>query len=321
MSTVPGVIARPYRADGDADWWAVRDLLVRSHAGVPPGWNWDVRRWDGSRFHNEVPALPAWFEALTRVWESGDGRLVGVVHPEGGPGEAFLQLDPDARALQVDMLAWAEGALAIQEDGRPVLGVFAWDYDLPRRALLRERGYEELQAGGWQRRLRFGAWELPPVPPTPGYRLRTTGEPTLDDDAARMAALLNAAFGRTIHTTAEYRTFATCSPSFRHDLNLVAEAPDGSFAAHVGLTLDEVNRHGIIEPVCTHPDHRRHGLGLALILDGLRRLRDLGAATCSVETGDMEPANALYRAVGFTEEYRGHTWRWDPLAGEAARRG
>jgi hypothetical protein len=27
-----------------------------------------------------------------------------------------------------------------------------------------------------------------------------------------------------------------------------------------------------------------------------------------VETGDMEPANALYRVCGFTEEYRGHDY-------------
>ncbi len=74
---------------------------------------------------------------------------------------------------------------------------------------------------------------------------------------------------------------------------------------------DEVNRHGIIEPVCTHPDHTRRGLATALILDGLGRLRDLGAVTASVDTGDMGPANALYRSIGFTESYRGRTWRRD----------
>ena len=29
----------------------------------------------------------------------------------------------------------------------------------------------------------------------------------------------------------------------------------------------------------------------------------------------MEPANALYRSIGFTEEYRGHTWRAERRAG------
>jgi predicted N-acetyltransferase YhbS len=129
-----------------------------------------------------------------------------------------------------------------------------------------------------------------------------------------MASLLNAAFGRTIHSGAEYRTFVSRSPSFRHDLNLVAEAPDGSFAAHVGVTYDEANRHGIFEPVCTHPDHRRNGLAQALMFEGLRRLRAAGAATAQVETGDMGPA-ALYVTCGFGEEYRGDVWRWQSRTG------
>jgi ribosomal protein S18 acetylase RimI-like enzyme len=317
-------VARPYRTDADgaatagsdADWWAVRELLVRSHAGSPPGWNWDVRRWDGSRFHNEVPALPAAMAAAIGVWEAADGRLAGAVHGEGGPGEAYLELDPDWRHLQPAMLDWAEAHLAAEDaDGRRVLEVPARDYDLPLRELLRERGYEERQAGTWLRRLRFGAGESSPgrvleaPEAAPGYALRATAEATLDADCGQMAALLNASFGRSTHTAGEYRTFVTRSPSFRHDLNLVAVAPDGSFAAHAGFTVDEANRHGIIEPVCTHPDHRQRGLGRALILEGLRRLRDLGAATCDVETGDMVPANALYRSIGFSEEYRGHTWR------------
>jgi mycothiol synthase len=314
VTTRATLASRPFRTDDDADWWAVRELLVRSHQASPPGWNWDVRRWDGSRFHREDPRLPGWFSAATRLWEAGDGRLVGAVHPEG-PDEIFLELDPDFRGLEGELLDWAEANRAADTNGRRVLELFAWDYDLSRRELLRERGYEELQAGGWQRRLRFGGWEIERPGATPGYRLRSTGEDTLDGDAARMAALLNAAFGRTIHSAAEYRTFATASPSFRHDLNLVAEAADRSFAAHVGLTLDEVNGHGIIEPVCTHPGHRRQGLARALILEGLKRLRDQGATTCSVETGDMEPANALYRAIGFTEEYRGHSWRPEYRAG------
>lgn len=306
---------RPYRTDpagSDADWQAIRELLVRSHAGSPPGWNWDVRRWDGSRFHSELPELSPAMAAGIGMWEAPDGRLVGAVNGEGGPGEAYLQLDPDWRELQPAMLDWAEAHLAATDgDGRRVLEVPAWDYDLPLRALLRERGYEELAAGTWLRRLRFGprtpSLEAPGV--EAGYVLRATAEASPDADCGRMAALLNASFGRSIHTAVEYRTFVTRSPSFRHDLNLVAVAPDGSFAAHAGFTLDGANRHGIIEPVCTHPDHRQRGLGRALILEGLRRLRDLGAATCDVETGDMVPANALYRSIGFSEEYRGHLWR------------
>lgn len=310
MTSSPAASARPFRADTDDDWWAIRELLVRSHAASPVSWNWDVRRWDGSRFHNEVPELPTWFTDGIGLWEDASGRLVAAVHAEGG-GEAFLELDPDWRHLQPAMLDWAEARLAAARDGRRILEVPAWDYDLPLRTLLRERGYEETAEELWIRRLRFGGWTVPGAPVAAGYEARTTSPETLDADATRLAALLNAAFGRTLHSAPEVRTFMTRSPSFRHDLNLVAVAPDGSFAAHVGLTFDESNGHGIVEPVCTHPDHRRHGLAQALMLDGLRRLRDLGAATCSVETGSMAAANALYRSIPFTEEYGGHAWRID----------
>jgi GNAT superfamily N-acetyltransferase len=141
-----------------------------------------------------------------------------------------------------------------------------------------------------------------------GYTLRST-RPNDEDDCQRVADLLNAAFNRTFHTAKEFCMFATHSPSFRHDLNLVAEAPIGSFAALVGVTYDEANCRGIFEPVCTHPDHRRKGLARALMVEGLHRLKALGATDVYVETGDAVPANELYDAVGFAEAYRGHVWR------------
>ena len=129
------------------------------------------------------------------------------------------------------------------------------------------------------------------------------------DDCKRIAAVLNAGFDRTFHTDLEYATFVTKSPSFRHDLNLVAEAPDGSFACHVGVTYAEANGYGIFEPVCTHPDHRRKGLARGLMFEGLRRLKALGAADVYVGTGDAIAANELYESIGFAEAYKGYTWR------------
>ena len=103
--------------------------------------------------------------------------------------------------------------------------------------------------------------------------------------------------------------FTRLAPSFCPDIDLVAVAPDGTFASYVGVPFDDVNRRGIFEPVCTHPDHRRHGLAQALMQEGLLRLRARGAADVIVETGDMEAANALYASLGFTEAHRGYVWK------------
>ena len=141
-----------------------------------------------------------------------------------------------------------------------------------------------------------------------GYIMRTT-RPGDMNDCERMADLLNAAFKRNIHSAKEYHTFTTQSPSYRSDIDLVAEAPDGSLAANAGMIYDEDNRFGLFEPVCTHPDHLRKGLASTLMFEGLHRVRDLGATDLYVGTGDQVAANALYETIGFTEVYKGYYWR------------
>jgi len=303
----PPTRSRPYA--GDADFWRVRALLLETYPITPTEWNWEIRRWDGHRFHR-APSDPQLGEEYPAcLWETTDGRLVAAAHDDGG-GEAALQLHPDFRHLEEEMVAWVETNLAAagQDGVHRRLQVYAHDYDSPRRRLLARRGYEPVEGTGVMRRLRLGQRPLPEPGEVSGYLLRPT---RLGDggEYGRLADLLNAGFGRTFHTAAEYRNFVEGSPSFRHDLNLIAEAPGGSFAAHVGLTYDEVNRRAIVEPVVTRPDHRRRGLARALMLEGCRRVRALGATDVYVGTGDAVAANELYEAVGFTEAYVGRTWR------------
>jgi mycothiol synthase len=312
---VPGdttlrILDRPFR--DEADFWRVRDLLIETYPITPVDFNWDIRRWDGRRFHNEDVTLnPRWSEQI-HLWETEAGRLVGVVNPEGS-GDVHLQLHPDFRHLEADMIAWAEAHLSAPVDASDPgkgtqLQLFVFEYDAPRRRLLEARGYEKTPWGGVTRRLRLGNWPLPTPVIAEGYTLRTT-RPGDERDFQGVADLLNAAFNRTFHTAGDYRAFTTHSPSYRHDLDLLAEAPDGTLAALVGVTYDALNRRGIFEPVCTHPDHRRRGLAQALMFEGLHRLKALGATDVYVGTGDAVAANALYESVGFTEAYHGYIWQ------------
>lgn len=304
------ISSRPMQSDND--FWRVRNFLVATYPVIPLGFNWDVRRWDGSRFHDESLSWEKRFKGRVQLWETGDGKLVAVVNPEG-KGDAHLQLRPEFRHLEAEMIAWAEAHLAnVNEDGKQQLEIFVFDYDLQRQANLKERGYIKSDAGGVTRRLQLAnhALETPQI--AEPYTLRTT-EPNDLANCQRIADLLNAAFNRNFHTAIEFQNFTRFAPCYRPDLDLVAIAADGTFASYVGIAYDEVNRHAAFEPVCTHPEHQRHGLAQALMQEGLLRLRELGAVDVIVDTGDMIPANRLYDGIGFVEVCKGNYWckRWN----------
>jgi mycothiol synthase len=304
--TAPLITSRPMQTN--EDFWRMRTLLIDTVPITPIGFNWDMRRLDGKRFYSSDLEADRLLGRPVQLWEAADGELVGYVLSEGA-GDAHLQVHPDYRYLEEEMITWAEAYLsAPDEDGRSGLEMVVQEYDAHRQRLLAGRGFEKMPYGGMSRYLRLGKGEIPEPAIAEGYTLRTT-HPTDLADCQRIADLLNAAFNRDFHNAEEYQNFARCAPSFRQDLDLVMVAPDGSFAAYVGIPYDEANRRGIFEPVCTHPAHQRKGLARALMLEGLHRLKAIGAVDATVDTGDMVPANALYSAMGFTEAYRAYVWR------------
>lgn len=289
------------------DWWRIREFILDTYPITPTGFIWENRRWEGWRFHQERPVPVRRLREVIRIWES-NGRIVGAAHPEGN-GDVHLQVHPDFRFLEWAMYEWAEDRLSLPNpdgNGRTIT-TFAYDYDSLRQRVLLERGWEQLADGGATRHLRLGDQYLEPTPRIDGYTLRATraSDPSV---AQRMADVINAGFNTDLHTATALDTFMTKSPTFAHDLNLVAESPDGSFAAHVGGTYDERNRRGLVEPVCTDPAHRRRGLAKALVFEVISRFRKLGAADVYVDTGDNEPADAFYESAGFTESYHGNVW-------------
>ena len=307
MMTPPSPSTTSRALRNDNDWWRIRDFILDTYPITPVGFIWENRRWEGLRFHQERPVPVRRLRELVRIWES-DGRIVGAAHPEG-QGDVHLQVHPDFRHLEPAMYEWAENRLSLpSQDGRGrAITTFVFDYDSLRQRVLLERGWEQLAAGGATRHLRLGDQCVQPTPRIDGYTLRSTrvSDPNI---AQRMADVINAGFNTDLHTATALNTFMTKSPTFTHGLNLVAENPDGSFAAHVGGTYDEHNRRGIIEPVCTHPNHRRQGLARALILELFHRFKTLGVTDVYVDTGDDESANAFYESAGFTESYHGTVW-------------
>ena len=90
------------------------------------------------------------------------------------------------------------------------------------------------------------------------------------------------------------------APLYRRDLDVVAVAPGGEVAAFGTVWFDDVLRTAAFEPVGTAPEHQRRGLGRAVMAEGLRRARRLGA-TMAYVSSYSPAAHALYAAAGFTQ--------------------
>jgi mycothiol synthase len=263
---MPGeeVTGRPMR---EHDWPRVRELLIDVLPRSAPGFVWEVRRWDGWRWYEVEPAWDPRRETTAHVWEAADGRLVGAAFPEGH-GDVNLQVDPRWRSIEDRMLAWAEASVAVPDGSGRRLTMAVRDYDVGRQQLLERRGWrrtDDRAVTFWQR---LGEHPIAVPSIAGGYVLRSLrpGDPA---DHARLADLLKSAFVLSDRVAAESITFERFAPGFRADLHLFAEASDGSFAAHAAVTYEPIDGLAIVEPVCTHPDHRRRGLARTLILEGL----------------------------------------------------
>jgi ribosomal protein S18 acetylase RimI-like enzyme len=276
---------------------------------------WGLERLDWWRYNVEVTrersGEPTW-ESEVRLWETEAGELVGVAHPEGGFGpvendrDVFLEIHPHYRHLEDEMLAWAEADHAARRpgDGRDWrLNTSVYDYDQQRADLLTRRGYRCLGLAGYKRRCALDrpipAGELPP-----GYGVR----PVAEDEMEAWAAVVNAAFDNWLNTVERCRAWLQ-APTNRRDLNVVAVAPNGTFASFAIVWLDEANDIGAFEPVGTHPDYRRRGLAKAVLCEGLRRLRALGATVAYVGCGTGAAVTRLYESTGFMDYDEEHHWQ------------
>lgn len=291
------------------DYWRIRQFLREAFLlNDRHEFCWSLLRWDYWRWHIHENIFGYHLPDVVWLWES-DGRIAAVLNPDA-PGEAFLQIHPafHSAAPLSEMLDVAEGRLAAAgEDGKRHLIVWASAHDETRQALLHERGYQKGAPAEYMRRRPMDA-SIPDVPLAAGYTVRALGD---DGELPARSWLSWKAFhpnepDERYEGWEWYRNVQRV-PLYRRDLDLVAAAPDGELAAFCTVWLDDVTRAAVFEPVGTHPEHQKRGLGKALMSEGLRRARRLGATLASVSSYSP-PAHALYESVGFIEYDLSEPW-------------
>ncbi|WP_437374121.1 GNAT family N-acetyltransferase [Inquilinus limosus] len=255
------------------------------------------------------------FDALSPFWRHRlwfvDGRLAawGWVHlpyrvprsdgtfREAKAANLLWQAHPDRPELLTGILDWYDD---VAGDVDRLLTVQS--ADVQAQATVAAHGYAfDAEAGSddgsW---VQFNVRELTDVPDPvlpEGFRFLAAGDVSVADavkahrEAWHPSSLTEAAFERVRRTW-----------PYRADLHALIEAPDGTLAATAIIWLDESTRTAEFEPVGTHRDFRRRGLGTALQLHGMHLARAAGANRMLVAClgAPAHPAaRNLYTGVGF----------------------
>lgn len=292
-------LAPPRSYQGPEDLDAMRRILIAGRQAA------------GSVFYVHVGDLNWWLfygepETPHQIYlwaaEPGGEPVAWVLLSSWGTFDVFAHpaaVSPEQRRT---LFTWAEERLAAQlgaEGRRRMDTIWISEHDITAIAHLTGRGFKR----GPDDDLSFMARPLddlgepPPLPP--GFEIRNVAG---EHEVAVRAAPQHSAFESSwdmARYVARYRRFMQ-SPVYDPERDLMVLAPNGQAAAFCIYWLDPVNRHGHFEPMGTHADFHRLGLGKALLWEGLRRMQECGMETATVCPYTSNPAaTGVYRSVGF----------------------
>jgi mycothiol synthase len=257
-----------------------------------------------------------------RLWEDADGSLIGfgqlwiLQSANDLDTRLFMWIYPESRDGEIEpqIIAWAVERLreAAREFGKAArLGMQVREDQADRLALLRDQGFTIVRYSFTMTRSLAEPIAAPRLPE--GFTLRKVAGA---HEADAWAEVFNLSFiDHPNHhpANAEQVLHYLNEPIYRQDLNLIAVAPDGTFAGFCWALINpEQNARigrsvGEIEILGTRRGFRKIGLGRALLLEGLRRLKQAGmeAAGLNVVANNPTGALQLYESVGFCPA---HTW-------------
>lgn len=228
----------------------------------------------------------------TALFRDGDSLVAWATATKHGLSFAIAH-DARTDAVMDEVLGWYRQHCERHGRRSEPLETSCFEGDIEVGALLRARGFESQSAPALYANARSLTDPLPHVSLRDGAVVRS---PFDDDELDRRARLHATVWHPSKVTPAGYRVTRS-APNYSPELDVVAVLSDQSFAAYCLGWLEPATRTCELEPVGTHPEHRRKLLASACIVEVLGRARALGAERAIVFS--TEEGLPFYRTLGF----------------------
>lgn len=246
-----------------------------------------------------------------------DPQNIGIWRDDAGEAIAFalIQLQfstldwavaPEHSHLKRDLFDWALGRLRqIRAECEDDFGFLIGNRIRNDSAVI-AAGFED---DGWAMRhlaMPLTAPLTQPVVPEQVHIRTLAGQAEVE----AYVSLHRAAF-ETRNMSVAWRARTLEHPAYQPALDLVAEDASGRLVAFCIGWAAEVKgvKTGQIEPLGVLPELHGQGVGRAILLSTLHRMRERGCTAAGVDAQDMNAAsNGLYEAVGFLENRRSYQY-------------
>jgi hypothetical protein len=268
---------------------------------------WLPQRWEYAEHfitHLSVEHGDIHWHNYIKIWEENE-KIVGICHKEDG-NNAFIQLRNGYEYLTEEILEYAEENISYNNDGKKRLNVWSLESDTYRNELLLKRGYIKGEDGNYYNAQYLDKDYIPKLPTE--YTFLTA------EDKSFNALQRHTAVFRGFHPEGENpkkipNSFLMMekAPLFRPEFEIMTKYKDNTIASFSIVWYDEETKTGMFEPVATHPKHLKKGLGKAMLIEGLRKLKEIGAIQAYVESYGND-RKAFYNSAGF--ESFDKDWHW-----------
>lgn len=278
------------------DYHRVREFFVRLGYA-----EFTYARWDWMITHTYLDK-----SAIGRigVWEDR-GEIVGIATFDGELGNAFCLAFPEYVCLKRKMLLYAKDNL--DKDGK--LGVVIADTDSKFQNIAAKLGFvattEKENDAIFYLDETSTSYDLPE-----GFYITTMKETY---DLYQYGRVLWKGFNHELNGEGEFRFSEEkkqlleeemIRPNVDLGLKVAVVGPDGNFVSYCGMWYAPKAGYAVIEPVATDPDYRRMGLGKAAVLEGIRRVGELGAKKALVGSSQQ-----FYYSIGLRPFSTSTIWR------------
>lgn len=278
------------------DYHKIRDFLIRLRYS-----EFTYARWDWMITHSYLDRT-----AISKIgiWEESN-HIVGIATFDCRLGKAFCLTLPKYDFLKKEMLVYSEDKLTNKGE----FGVVISDSDLRFQEVASNLGFyatpEKENDSIFYLDNTVMDYRLPE-----GFYITDMSETY---DPYQYLRVLWKGFNHELDGEGELKYSSKeeqlvkeemIRPNVDLKLKIAVVSPAGNFVSYCGMCYDPKAGYAVIEPVATDPQYRKMGLGRAAVLEGIRRVGELGAKTVIVGSSQQ-----FYYSIGLRPFKTSTIWR------------